>query len=122
MPDNLGIVAGALIENAIGGSGNDIITGNEVANTIDGGAGDDNLKGGNGSDIFEFHGAFGADTILDFSKGIDGLKFFGGSDYAIPFSGITAGDSSGTLLLTINGSTVKLDGITLSDWDSSFIV
>ena len=39
MTDNLGIAFNAIIENAIGGSGDDTITGNSSANNIQGGAG-----------------------------------------------------------------------------------
>ena len=41
MDNNLGISFGAVIENATGGSGNDIIIGNSADNTLLGGAGDD---------------------------------------------------------------------------------
>ena len=41
------------IENAIGGSGNDVITGSEVANTLIGGDGDDILSGNGGADILD---------------------------------------------------------------------
>lgn len=39
------------IENAIGGSDDDIITGNAIANTLNGGGGNDTLIGGGGNDI-----------------------------------------------------------------------
>lgn len=44
MTDNLGIAYGATIENAIGGTGNDVIIANQVANRLDGGAGIDTLS------------------------------------------------------------------------------
>lgn len=44
MTDNLGIAYGAIIENAIGGSGNDRIVANQVANRLDGGAGIDTVS------------------------------------------------------------------------------
>ena len=50
MTDNLGIAFNAIIENAIGGSGDDTITGNSSANNIQGGAGDDIIDGGSGTD------------------------------------------------------------------------
>ena len=55
-----------MIENAVGGAGNDKLTGNASANVIDGAdgndtvngaAGDDTLIGGNGSDKASFTGA-----------------------------------------------------------------
>ena len=50
MTDNLGIAFDAIIENAIGGSGADTITGNSSANNIQGGAGNDIIDGGSGTD------------------------------------------------------------------------
>ena len=44
------IARGVVIENAIGGSDNDTITGNEAVNRLEGGAGDDILDGGAGAD------------------------------------------------------------------------
>lgn len=41
----------ALIENAIGGSGNDVILGNQAANLLIGGAGHDRIEGGSGTNI-----------------------------------------------------------------------
>jgi Ca2+-binding RTX toxin-like protein len=51
---------GTVIENAIGGSGNDLILGNAVANSIGGGAGNDLLRGGGGDDRLD--GGAGRDT------------------------------------------------------------
>jgi serralysin len=50
----------SLIENAIGGSGNDTITGNNASNSLNGGAGNDRLTGGRGNDIL--NGGSGTDT------------------------------------------------------------
>lgn len=44
MTDNIGIAYGATIENAIGGTGNDLFYTNGVANRIDGGAGNDTVS------------------------------------------------------------------------------
>lgn len=51
----------SLIENAVGGSGNDTITGNDANNTLVGGAGSDALNGGNGHD--HLTGGTGADAL-----------------------------------------------------------
>ncbi|MFZ6845762.1 DUF4214 domain-containing protein [Undibacterium sp. RuTC16W] len=51
---------GTVIENAIGGSGNDVITGNAVNNTLSGGAGNDWLEGLGGNDTI--NGGAGVDT------------------------------------------------------------
>ena len=59
--NNLGIAFNAIIENAIGGSGNDIIFGNDVSNALSGGAGDDILRGYEGDDTL--NGGTGSDTM-----------------------------------------------------------
>lgn len=48
---NVSIAQGAIIENAIGGSGDDVIVGNDTNNTIEGGKGNDIIYGGKGKDI-----------------------------------------------------------------------
>ena len=74
----------SLIENAIGGSGNDLLTGNQVANRLEGGDGDDTLDGGLGVDTMI--GGLGDDTyIVDRSsdqvveqrgEGVDTIKSY----------------------------------------------
>lgn len=44
--ENLAIAYGTVIENAIGGKGNDVLIGNDTANELTGGKGDDILTGG----------------------------------------------------------------------------
>lgn len=51
----------SLIENAIGGDGNDFITGNHADNHLQGGAGDDVLEGGAGDDVLD--GGTGIDSV-----------------------------------------------------------
>ncbi|MBO6948692.1 MAG: DUF4114 domain-containing protein [Rhodospirillales bacterium] len=51
------------IENVIGGSGNDIIIGDENANILRGGGGDDFIDGRDGQDTAVFSGTFGQSTI-----------------------------------------------------------
>jgi serralysin len=51
----------SLIENAIGGSGNDVIAGNSADNVLTGGAGDDSLSGGSGNDTLA--GGDGSDSL-----------------------------------------------------------
>jgi serralysin len=55
---NISIARGAVIENAIGGAGNDTITGNSAGNLLLGGAGADTLIGLEGHDLLDG----GADT------------------------------------------------------------
>lgn len=70
LTDNVGIAYGAVIENAIGGSGDDLLVGNDADNVLIGNGGSDGLVGGLGSDTFVLDGDFagdGIDTITDFS-------------------------------------------------------
>ena len=74
----------SLIENAVGGSGDDTLTGNQLANMLTGSAGNDvlqgnagldTLTGGLGSDTFVFRSwGDGADTITDFASGLDRIS------------------------------------------------
>ena len=60
----------SLIENAVGGIGDDTLIGNQAANLLSGGDGADTFTGGAGADVFEF-GA-GDDTLRDTLAGLDG--------------------------------------------------
>ncbi len=88
------IAHGVVIENAVGGSGNDLITGNDVANalkgndgadTLVGGLGRDVLTGGNGADVFKFNSIKESagltvktnDVIMDFVSGTDKIDLSG---------------------------------------------
>lgn len=52
----------SLIDNATGGSGNDTIVGNVIANILNGGSGNDTITGGGGNDTIT--GGSGADTAV----------------------------------------------------------
>jgi serralysin len=54
--------ARALIENAVGGFGNDVMTGNDANNWLSGAAGNDRLTGGRGNDTLD--GGTGDDTVV----------------------------------------------------------
>jgi serralysin len=78
---NVQIAFGARIENAVGGGGDDSLSGNRSGNTLSGGAGNDILAGGFGNDRVE--GGAGADIFVFTSTGhsvgymirSDGKKF-----------------------------------------------
>ena len=59
---HISIAFGAIIENAVGGSGADSIIGNSVANRLTGGHGADKIQGGRGADVIE--GGAGGDTFV----------------------------------------------------------
>jgi hypothetical protein len=62
MDNNIGIAYGAVIENAIGGGGNDRINGNQANNR---------LTGNGGADTFVLLDDSSTDTITDFKSGVD---------------------------------------------------
>ncbi|WP_414471728.1 M10 family metallopeptidase C-terminal domain-containing protein [Microvirga sp. M2] len=72
------IAKGAVIENAIGGSSNDLIVGNGAANVINGGRGNDTLKGLGGNDVFLFkstpNSRTNCDKILDYTVANDTIQ------------------------------------------------
>lgn len=88
--NNVWIAFGAKIENAIGGFSADIITGNDLRNTLQGREGDDTLYGNGGNDVLD--GGAGND-VLDGGSGIDQAYFSGRrSDFTLTkvSSGFTA--------------------------------
>ena len=96
--DSIGIAFGVTIEEAIGGSGNDTITGNSTDNYLDGGAGNDVLSGGLGDDTLL--GGIGDDTL---SGGFGTDHLDGGADNDTLDGGGSldgGGASSGPDLLT----------------------
>ena len=66
------IAKGVTIEQARSGSGNDVLIGNDAANLLDGGAGNDRLDGGAGND--RLMGGLGADTLTG-GAGADIFQF-----------------------------------------------
>ena len=88
---NVSIALNVTIENAIGGSGNDVITGNSANNDIQGGNGSDTLAGGDGNDII--HGGVGNDTFdwgASYRAGND--IFYGGTGNDIYVIDSASGD------------------------------
>jgi Ca2+-binding RTX toxin-like protein len=67
------VANGVVIENASSGSGNDILTGNDVTNRLEAGEGNDALRGGLGHDVLV--GGSGADRLI----GGGGADVMGGS-------------------------------------------
>jgi Ca2+-binding RTX toxin-like protein len=98
------------VENATGGSGDDIIVGSAVDNVLDGGAGDDTISGGLGNDTLI--GGLGNDTL----KGEAGDDTFdegaatSGDDTIIGGAGTDTVDYSART----NDLVVVMDGVTAS--------
>ncbi|KUR70250.1 hypothetical protein AQZ52_15455 [Novosphingobium fuchskuhlense] len=84
LTQNVAIAFGTVIENAIGGSGNDAITGNAADNRLQGGAGGDLIRGGAGADVLE--GGAGNDKLIGDAGG-DRLIGGAGADRLIGGAG-----------------------------------
>ncbi|WP_158219932.1 Ig-like domain-containing protein [Ideonella sp. A 288] len=100
MTQNIAIAYSAVIENAIGGSGDDALVGNDAANVLVGGDGDDDLVGGAGADALT--GGPGNDRI-DGGDGGDGSDqaFFSA---AFASYAITLNDGIVTLVSQADGT------------------
>ena len=101
---------GTMIENAIGGSGNDTLEGNDLVNTLTGGLGNDTLFGGKGND--QLIGGEGADRYA-FNLG-DGKDVITDSDSTstLDISGVSLADihyGRGVLLYGSQGDSVRVD-------------
>ena len=124
------IANGVVIENALGGAGDDILIGNAVGNilngqagsdeifggagndTIIGGKGNDALSGDAGADHFIFEGAHGDDRILDYQAGIDVIEIESG---AYNFASLKIYQDGSDVVIISDGGTVILVGIDLTE-------
>lgn len=116
----------SLIENAIGGSGADTISGNQGDNVLQGkgGAdrlyglcGDDTLTGNGAKDHFYFNA--GNDTVTDFAIGVDKIwiEVPDMTYAALMATGVTSG---GTVTFTIDADTsLELEGVRKADLSES---
>jgi len=73
MKGNVSIAKGVTLENAVGGAGNDLLTGNEANNRLKGGAGADTFVYDKVADSTPLN----ADLILDFTSGTDKVDVSG---------------------------------------------
>jgi serralysin len=107
MDNNIGIAYGAVIENAIGGGGNDRINGNSAANR---------LTGNGGEDTFIFVNDGSVDTITDFVTGVDKIDLSEldmNEDSEVTFSdgqlfADVDGDGTADLTVNVQGDAVNL--------------
>ncbi|MEH2285234.1 MAG: M10 family metallopeptidase C-terminal domain-containing protein [Nostoc sp.] len=106
------------IENATGGTGNDILTGNTLNNTLIGGGGNDTLQGGNGDDQLlggvgndVLIGGVGNDKYLFQSNGVFNTSL--GIDYITQFE---AGQDQIVLSKTTFNAVTNTVGQTLTDF------
>jgi len=87
VPGNLTLIFGGLMENAIGGDGDDILTGNIANNILLGGPGNDTLAGGAGNEIYGFDTDedWGMETIVEYmaDAGHDIIDFSGTTSMSV---------------------------------------
>lgn len=98
---NLGIARDTVIENAIGGAGNDRIYGNGAANVLTGGAGNDVLDGRDGTDTL--NGGAGNDTYI-MSDTADKIVDSSGIDKISASVSVSLGSYAATENLVLTGS------------------
>lgn len=111
MHDNISIAYGAIIENAVGGSGNDTIVGNSVDNQLTGGAGEDR---------FVLNASAGHDTITDFQAGAgpgDVIDLTGVANLHnfADLQALLTTNIDGDAVLALGSGAVRLTGVSTSD-------
>jgi serralysin len=108
------IAAGVVIENALGGGGDDLVTGNDVANSLRGRGGGDLLAGGAGNDTIVGGGA--GDTI-DGGLGRDTMAGQAGND-VFRWSSLAESGVGSALRDKVNGFVSGADLLDLSAIDA----
>ncbi|NVO29518.1 hypothetical protein HJ526_19025 [Donghicola sp. C2-DW-16] len=98
---NFGIAANAIIENAIGGNGDDILVGNAVKNVLTGGYGADTLLGGAGKD--KLVGDFTEAVTGDFE--IDSVVLDGDEEISVEFDGTGVTDMTVEMMISFDDVT-----------------
>ncbi|MFM2278119.1 MAG: hypothetical protein RLZZ444_350, partial [Pseudomonadota bacterium] len=119
----------SIIENAIGGSGNDKLQGNEVGNRLKGNGGEDvfwgmggydTYAGGGGADKFVFKRGWDHDTIADFGNGNDriDLQSYNFKNFSALMSHATR-DGQDVRFAFGNGDSLVLEHTTLNSLHQS---
>jgi len=122
---NIGIAFNCIIENAVGGAGNDVMVGNDAANLLRGGSGGDTISGGGGNDVIEGgagndteNGGGGSDTFrAGGDAGSDAFNGGAGTDtvsYAAAKAGVTVDLGAGTAKGTAAGDAAGIGSDTLA--------
>ena len=93
--DNIAIAYGAIIENAVGGSGNDTMIGNEFDNVLRGNRGNDSIDGGAGNDTASYQAATKA-VLVDLSK--HSASGGDGNDTLVSIENVIGSSSNDTLI------------------------
>jgi len=113
--NNVAIAYNSTIENATGGSANDVIIGNYANNVIAGAAGNDVLTGGGGADTFVFTRGGGQDRITDFQHGTDVINFSG---MGVTQTDVHVTDGSTGAVVQVADVVITLAGVAANQIDS----
>lgn len=108
MTNNIVIAYGSVIENAVGGSGNDTLTGNSSSNRLDGGAGNDVLYGGAGNDVFDLDSSSRAGSDVFYGGSGDDSFYLDSSSDSISEN---AGEGTDTVWVSFNATLVNFANI-----------
>ena len=108
---NVGIAFDTYIEKAIGGAGNDMLTGNTAANTLIGNDGNDTLDGGLGADTL--NGGTGLDAMIG-GDGSDTYYVDNIGDFITETNAVLATGGTDTISSSISYSLVDTDGAGLN--------
>lgn len=126
------IANGVIIENATGGSGDDLLRGNSAANVLDGRQGADSMFGGNGNDVYMVDaqgdivseaGATGVDTVRTtvshvLASNVENCALLGLTAINATGNGLKnslVGNNAGNVLKGLGGNDV-LNGGAGGDW------
>ncbi len=107
----LTIANGVEIENAVSGAGQDSLTGNDLANELRSGGGNDTLDGGSGDD--RLNGGAGGD-LIEGGAGYD-YAFYDGSDAGVTVNLVTNGNTGGFAEGDVLSGIEALGGSALDD-------
>ncbi|MGF7206209.1 Ca2+-binding RTX toxin-like protein [Skermanella aerolata] len=90
--DNLTIAAGVMIEDALGGKGDDVLLGNDAGNRLTGNAGDDYLDGGGCFDFAVYDGS-GDGVVVNLAAGT-AISHSSGRDTLVSVEGAIGGEGN----------------------------
>lgn len=107
--NNISIAIGTEIENAIGGTGNDLIIGNDLNNVLTGNA---------GNDVFDMTGG-GQDQITDFEAGTDKIDM---TDSGFKIEDLFISATETGTLVEFGDHSLALDGVDEADVSEEFFL
>jgi Ca2+-binding RTX toxin-like protein len=96
-----------------GNAGADQMIGGPGADILLGGVGNDTLTGGGGVDIFEFRTGDNNDRVLDWTNGVDELRFYGPEgSVSVAFQNLAGGD----VQVKVLGMTIIVENAQFADF------